>query len=384
MTPMTAAIARSVVAPAISISHRTFATMRAAAGSKGASSSAESLLMALQGRSERLVIAAEEVGERLDRVLAHRVAELSRSRHKALILAGRVAIDGATIRDPGHRVNAGATIVLNLPPAEEVAIAPETIPLDVVFEDADVIVIDKPAGLFVHPAAGNWTGTLVNALVAHCGASLSGAGGVQRPGIVHRLDKDTSGLMVVAKTERAHRALSRQFADHGRSKALRRGYLAFVWGEPERPRGTIDKPIGRHPRLREKMAVRAGGRAAVTHWEVLERYLGPGGTPVASLIACRLETGRTHQIRVHLASMGHPLLGDEVYGGGFKTKANQLAAEAKSALEALGRQALHAYLLRIEHPSQGTNLEFRSELPDDLFRLRHSLGAQGAGPDRKD
>src|SRR5262249_8719216 len=189
MTPMTAAIARSVVAPAISISHRTFATMRAAAGSKGASSSAESLLMALQGRSETLVIAAEEVGERLDRVLAHRGAELSRSRHKALILGGRAAIDGATIRDPGHRVTAGATIVLDLPPAEEVAVAPESIPLDVVFEDAELIVIDKPAGLVVHPAAGNWTGTLANALVAHCGESLSGVGGVKRPGIRHRPDK---------------------------------------------------------------------------------------------------------------------------------------------------------------------------------------------------
>src|SRR6516165_122150 len=263
MTPMTAAIARSVVAPAITISQRTFATMRAAAGSRGASSSAESLLMALQGRSETLVIAAEEGGERLDRVLAHRLAELSRSRHKALILAGRVAIDGATIRDPGHRVNAGATIVLDLPPAEDVAVAPENIPLDVVFEDADLIVIDKPAGLVVHPAAGNWTGTLVNALVAHCGESLSGVGGAKRPGIVHRLDKDTSGLIVVAKTDRAHRALSRQFADHGRIGAMRRGYLAFVWGVPERPRGTIDKPIGRHPRVRDKMAVRAGRRPPI-------------------------------------------------------------------------------------------------------------------------
>ena len=203
-------------------------------------------------------------------------------------------------------------------------------------------------------------------------------GGVKRPGIVHRLDKDTSGLIVAAKSDRAHRALSRQFAGGSRGKALRRAYLAFVWGVPERPRGTIDKPIGRHPHAREKMAVRAGGRAAVTHWEVLERYGGRDGAPVASLIACRLESGRTHQIRVHLAAIGHPLLGDEVYGGGFKTKANQLGDEAKAALEALGRQALHAYLLAVEHPSQGTNLEFRSELPDDLLRLRHSLGAQGA------
>ena len=331
----------------------------------------------MQGRSEELVVAAEEAGERLDRVLAARMAELSRSRHKALILAGRVAIDGATIRDPDHRVNAGGTIVLDLPPPEELAIGAEDIPLEVVFEDDELIVIDKPAGLVVHPAAGNWTGTLVNALVAHCGETLSGVGGVKRPGIVHRLDKDTTGLMVVAKTDRAHRALSAQFADHGRTGPLRRGYLAFVWGAPDRPRGTIDKPIDRHPRARDKMAVREGGREAITHWEVLERYIGTDGETVASLLACRLETGRTHQIRVHLAASGHPLLGDDVYGGGFKTKANQLGPEAKEALEALGRQALHAYLLAIEHPSQGKNLEFRSELPDDLRRLRHGLGDRG-------
>src|SRR5499433_1814299 len=378
MTPITAAMARQVVAAEISIRARTLATMRAAAGSSGASASADGLLMAVTQRGSKLVVAAEEAGERLDRVLAQRLAELSRSRHKALILAGRVAIDGATIRDPGHRVNAGANIVLELPPAADAALAPETIALNIVFEDDELIVIDKPAGLVVHPAAGNWSGTLANALLAHCGESLAGVGGVKRPGIVHRLDKDTSGLLVVAKTDRAHRALSRQFADHGRGKALARGYLAFVWGVPERPRGTIDKPIGRHSHAREKMAVRTGGRAAVTHWEVLERYGGRDGATVASLIACRLETGRTHQIRVHLAAIGHPLLGDAVYGGGFKTKASQLADDARAALAALGRQALHAYLLAVEHPSQGTNLEFRSELPDDLLRLRRSLRAQGA------
>jgi 23S rRNA pseudouridine1911/1915/1917 synthase len=337
--------------------------------------------MTARTRTETLTVAPDEAGERLDRVLAARVAELSRSRHKALILAGRVAIDGATIRDPGHRVNAGATIALELPPPADPTVAPEPIPLAVVYEDDELIVIDKPAGLVVHPAAGNWTGTLVNALIAHCGESLSGIGGVRRPGIVHRLDKDTSGLMVAAKTDRAHRALARQFADHGRAGPLRRGYLAFVWGAPERPRGTIDKPIDRHPRARDKMAVRVGGRDAVTHWEVLERYGGADGEPVASLIACRLETGRTHQIRVHLASIGHPLLGDDVYGPGFKTKANRLRPEARIALQALGRQALHAYLLAIEHPSQGTNREFRSELPHDLARLRHSLAAQGAVAD---
>jgi 23S rRNA pseudouridine1911/1915/1917 synthase len=334
-------------------------------------------MASIEERREELVVAAEEDGERLDRVLAARVAELSRSRHKALILAGRVAIGGATIRDPGHRVNAGDAVTLELPPPQETAIAAEDIPLKVVFEDDEIIVIDKPKGLVVHPAAGNSAGTLVNALLAHCGASLSGVGGVRRPGIVHRLDKDTTGLMVVAKTDRAHHALTRQFADHGRTGALRRGYLAFVWGAPERPKGVIDKPIGRHPRARDKMAVRAGGRAAVTHWEVLERYPGSDGAPVASLLACRLETGRTHQIRVHLAAIGHPLIGDAVYGGGFKTKASRLGVGAQAAVEALGRQALHAYLLTVEHPARGENLEFRSELPDDLRRLRLSLGAQG-------
>jgi len=334
-------------------------------------------MASIEERREELVVAAEEDGERLDRVLAARVAELSRSRHKALILAGRVAIGGATIRDPGHRVNAGDAVTLELPPPQETAIAAEDIPLKVVFEDDEIIVIDKPKGLVVHPAAGKAAGTLVNALLAHCGASLSGVGGVRRPGIVHRLDKDTTGLMVVAKTDRAHRALARQFADHGRTGALRRGYLALVWGAPERPKGTIDKPLGRHPHARDKMAVRAGGRAAVTHWEVLERYPGSDGAPVASLIACRLETGRTHQIRVHLAAIGHPLIGDAVYGGGFKTKASRLGVAAQAAVEALGRQALHAYLLTVEHPARGENLEFRSELPDDLRRLRLSLGAQG-------
>jgi 23S rRNA pseudouridine1911/1915/1917 synthase len=334
--------------------------------------------MPAQECSEELTVAAEEKGARLDRVLAAQLAELSRSRHKALILAGHVTVDGATIRDPSYRVNAGSRISLTVPPAADTEVAPENIPLDIVFEDDELLVINKPAGLVVHPASGNWSGTLVNALIAHCGNSLSGIGGEKRPGIVHRLDKDTSGLLVVAKTDRAHGALSRQFADHGRTGLLRRGYLALVWGAPDRPRGTIDKPIGRHPHARERMAVRQGGRAAITHWEVLERYRGIGGEPVASLLACRLETGRTHQLRVHLAAIGHPLLGDAVYGAGFKTKANQLPPAAQAALKTLARQALHAYLMAIEHPLGGKVLEFRSELPDDLRRLRHSLGDQGA------
>jgi 23S rRNA pseudouridine1911/1915/1917 synthase len=333
-------------------------------------------MTAAEARSETVTIAAEEAGERLDRVLAARVPALSRTRLKALILAGRVAIGGATIRDPGHRVNAGDAVTVDLPPPEDATVAPEHIPLDIVFEDDQILVLDKPAGLVVHPAAGNRAGTLVNALIAHCGKSLSGIGGVKRPGIVHRLDKDTTGLMVVAKTDQAHRALAAQFADHGREGPLQRGYLAFVWGVPDRPRGTIDRPIDRHPRARDKMAVREGGREAITHWEVLERYLGTDGKPVASLIACRLETGRTHQIRVHLASIGHPLMGDDIYGPGFKTKAQHLSADSRAALADLGRQALHAYLLVVEHPRWGDALDFRSALPADLDRLRLSLRAQ--------
>jgi 23S rRNA pseudouridine1911/1915/1917 synthase len=317
--------------------------------------------------------AATDQGLRLDRVLASHVAELSRTRLKALILDGQVTVGQRVVRDPGHKVAAGDAITVAVPPPQPAEPAAEDIPLTVVYEDDDVIVIDKPAGLVVHPAAGNWTGTLVNALIAHCGESLSGIGGVRRPGIVHRLDKDTTGLMVVAKNDAAHAALAAQFADHGRTGALEREYLAFVWGVPARPRGIIDAPLDRHPRSRERRAVRAGGRQAVTHWRVLERYSGADGNPVASLLACRLETGRTHQIRAHLAHIGHPLLGDDLYGSGFRTKAAQLGPEARAALAGLGRQALHAYLLTIEHPATQESLAFRSELPADLARLRREL-----------
>jgi 23S rRNA pseudouridine1911/1915/1917 synthase len=328
-------------------------------------------------RNEEIVIAAAEAGGRLDRVLATRIPALSRTRLKALVLDGRVAIDGRTIRDPGQRVNAGETVAIDVPEAAPAKPAGEAIPLNVMYEDDAIIVIDKPRGLVVHPAAGHWTGTLVNALIAHCGESLSGIGGERRPGIVHRLDKDTTGVMVVAKTDQAHRALAKQFADHGRQGPLERGYLAFVWGAPDRPRGTIDKPLGRHKRARDKMSVRADGRQAVTHWEVLERYTGTDGAPVASLLACRLATGRTHQIRVHLASIGHPLIGDDVYGPGFRTKSAHLAPDARQALAGLGRQALHAYLLGVEHPKTNEFLRFRSELPADLAQLRSALAAVG-------
>src|ERR1700674_5494555 len=283
-------------------------------------------------RSETVEVTAGESGGRLDRVLATNVQDLSRSRLKALILSGHVAIAGTTIRDPAYHVNAGTAIMLRLPPPEPATPGAESIALAVVYEDADLIVIDKPAGLVVHPAAGNWTGTLVNALIAHCGDSLSGIGGVRRPGIVHRLDKDTSGLMVVAKNDLAHQALAAQFADHGRTGEMRRGYLAFVWGVPNRQRGTIEAPIDRHPHAREKMAVREGGREAVTHWEVQETFTGADGKPVASLLSCELETGRTHQIRVHLAHIGLPLMGDPTYGPHFKTKAVRLGPQSQVAL----------------------------------------------------
>lgn len=325
-------------------------------------------------------MSAAEKGERLDRVVAP-LAEVSRSRLKSLILAGALAINGRTIRDPGHRVNAGDTIDLAIPPDEPAEPAPEDIPLTIVHEDDALIVIDKPKGLVVHPAAGNQTGTLVNALIAHCGASLSGIGGVKRPGIVHRLDKDTTGLLVVAKNDRAHRKLSAQFADHGRTGPLERAYLAFVWGVPDRPKGTVDAPIDRHPKARDKMAVREGGREAITHWERLETYLGTDGKPVASMISCQLETGRTHQIRVHLAHIGHPLLGDDTYGPGFKTKSTLLPPEAQAALSSLGRQALHAYLLGFEHPVTGETEIFRSALPEDLAALRVALATPS--PDEK-
>src|SRR5229473_319591 len=320
-------------------------------------------------------IGAAEAGQRLDRALGAFVNDLSRSRLKTLILAGHVAISGRTIRDPSHHVNVGDEVALMVPQATPAAPRPENIPLAVVYEDADIIVIDKPHGLVVHPAAGNWTGTLVNALVAHCGATLSGIGGVRRPGIVHRLDKDTTGLMVVAKNDRAHRALAAQFADHGRTGEMRRGYMAFVWGVPNRQRGTVEAPIDRHPFAREKMAVRDGGREAITHWEIQETFNGRDGKPVAALLACQLETGRTHQIRVHLAHIGHPLMGDAVYGPHFKTKASHLGPESQAALAALGRQALHAYLLTLKHTKTGTILEWISDLPDDLTLLRDYLRA---------
>jgi 23S rRNA pseudouridine1911/1915/1917 synthase len=327
------------------------------------------------GQRLEVVVDGDEGFARLDRVLAARAPQLSRSRLKALILAGHVTVKGAPIRDPAYHVAKGDTITIDVPEAVAAEPAGEAIALDIVHEDDDIIVINKPKGFVVHPAAGHETGTLVNALIAHCGASLSGIGGVKRPGIVHRLDKDTTGLMVAAKNDRAHQSLTEQFADHGRTGAMRRGYLAFAWGVPNRQRGTVDAPIDRHPHAREKMAVRESGRQAVTHWEITEAFNGRDGKPIAAQLACQLETGRTHQIRVHLAHIGHPLLGDSVYGPHFKTKANALGLKAQAALVALGRQALHAYLLTIEHPRTGEVLSWEAALPEDLLLLQTALKA---------
>jgi 23S rRNA pseudouridine1911/1915/1917 synthase len=314
-----------------------------------------------------------DIGARLDRFLGLAAGErrlaLSRTRLKALIEAGCVTLDGQVVRDAAMRLTGGAQIEVEAPPPDESPLLAQELPIDVVFEDQHLLVLDKPAGLVVHPAAGHEDGTLVNALIAHCGDSLSGIGGVKRPGIVHRLDKDTSGLLVVAKTDAAHQGLSALFADHGRAGSLVREYLALVWGAPPMRTGAIDAPLGRHPRQREKMAVVAQerGRHAVTHWR-LEQELGP-----ASLISCRLETGRTHQIRVHLAHIGHPILGDSVYGAGFKSKAGQLSDEGRLALERLGRQALHAKKLGFVHPITGETLLFKSAPPDDLSNLINIL-----------
>jgi 23S rRNA pseudouridine1911/1915/1917 synthase len=309
---------------------------------------------------------------RLDRALAQAFPQLSRSRFQSLIAEGMVTVEGAVATDGGRKLKGGERLRVTIPPAAPAAPQAETIELAIVHEDAHLIVIDKPAGLVVHPGAGHATGTLVNALIAHCGDSLSGIGGVKRPGIVHRLDKDTSGLLVVAKTDAAHRGLSEQFAAHGRDGRLKRAYLALVWGAPERNHGTVSAGLGRSSANRQKMAVSRsqGARAAVTHYEVLQHF---GAPPVASLLRCELETGRTHQIRVHLAHIGHPLLGDAIYGAGFKASRSKLSKDSRDLLKSLNRQALHASILGFEHPVTGQPLYFESPAPADLANLIEAL-----------
>lgn len=320
----------------------------------------------------QLLETSATAADRLDKALAAAFPDVSRARFQALIAEGAVSVEGETVTEARHKVKPGESLRVVLPEAAPALPQAEDIALPIVFEDDDLIVIDKPAGLVVHPGAGNETGTLVNALIAHCGDSLSGIGGVKRPGIVHRLDKDTSGLLVVAKNDKAHHGLSAQFAAHGRDGRLERSYLAIVWGVPERRQATISAAIDRSTANRQKMAVSRGANAreAVTHYEVLEVL---GTPPVASLVRCVLETGRTHQIRVHMAHVGHPLLGDAVYGAGFRTSAKKLSETSKEALNALNRQALHATSLGFEHPRTGRQMRFDSPAPDDFGRLLASL-----------
>ncbi|MFM9973367.1 MAG: RluA family pseudouridine synthase [Beijerinckiaceae bacterium] len=320
-------------------------------------------------------IEAEIAGERLDKTLARLAPDLSRTRIQAIAENGHVSVNGKPETTMSRKLVAGDIIALIRPEAVSPIPLGENIPLNVVFEDDDLIVIDKPAGLVVHPAGGHETGTLVNALIAHCGESLSGIGGVKRPGIVHRLDKDTSGLLVAAKNDGTHRALSEQFADHGRTGPLEREYIALVWGKPNRNGGEIRTQIDRSIANRERMAVCAEGkgRTAITHFGVEETFECIDGRPLVSRVVCRLETGRTHQIRVHMTSIGHPLLGDDLYGGGFKTKANHLKPEAQAALKTLGRQALHAAVLGFAHPTTGETMRFESELPGDMAGLLDAL-----------
>jgi 23S rRNA pseudouridine1911/1915/1917 synthase len=316
---------------------------------------------------EKLTLRVEpgEAGERLDVFLAQRASRFSRSRLKALIKAGAVSLNDEARLDPAIRVATGDSITLAVPPPEAAVPAAEPIPLAILYEDDDVIVIDKPAGLVVHPGAGNLSGTLVNALIAHCGDSLSGIGGVKRPGIVHRLDKDTSGVLVVAKNDAAHRGLSAQFADHGRKGPLKREYDALVWGVPDPHIGSVGAPLKRDDRNRQKQAVaRLGGRRALTHYRVAEAF-----GDRAALVTCRLETGRTHQIRVHMAHIGHPLVGDAVYGAGYLSKAEALPAALKAAITTLGGHALHARLLCFRHPRSGEILQFEADWPAKLTDL---------------
>ena len=364
-------------------------TLRASGpGGNGSSSPAvecAASIMSAEPFIYSLVVSEEEAGERLDRLLGRRHADISRSRFQDLIAAGRVMVDDQTIVDANRRVKPGETLSFSLPEPAPARPQGEAMPLSVVYEDAHLIVIDKPAGLVVHPGHGNWTGTLVNALIAHCGDSLAGIGGERRPGIVHRLDKDTSGVMVVAKTDQAHRGLSEQFAAHGRDGRLMRAYLAVVWGKPPRRVGIIDAAVGRKPGNRTKMDVlRQGGREAVTRYEVLETFPPGEARARASLVRCVLETGRTHQIRVHMAHIGHPLLGDAAYGAGFKASAGTLGAQAQRALSALDRQALHAAELGFIHPATAERMHFEVPPPADFAELLAGLRVNGGRDGRSD
>jgi 23S rRNA pseudouridine1911/1915/1917 synthase len=320
-----------------------------------------------------VTVDAALAGGRLDAVLAKALPAFSRNRIKDLILSGAAAINGQTAAEPRTRVKAGDALILTAPPPDDPDPQPEDIPLVVLYEDDELIVVDKPAGMVVHPAPGSPHGTLVNALLFHCRGRLPGINGVKRPGIVHRLDKDTSGVMVAAKTERAMAHLAAQFADHGRTGPLHRAYIAFAWGRTQQGRGTVDAPIGRDPNNRMKQAIRRDGREAITHFAVEARCGGDGWD--ITRLRCELETGRTHQIRVHMAHIGHPLVADPLYASGYATKSRRLPEDLREIVDGLGRQALHAAELGFEHPVTGEEMLFESGLPPDLASFAEALGA---------
>jgi 23S rRNA pseudouridine1911/1915/1917 synthase len=309
-----------------------------------------------------------QVNQRLDRVLTETLKGLSRSRLKNLIEGGHVQRNGEICHQPSQKVSDGDWLTVTIPAVVDAVPIGQAMDLKILHEDADLIIIDKPTGLVVHPAPGNPDHTLVNALIAHCGEDLTGIGGVRRPGIVHRLDKDTSGVMVAAKTAEAHAALVTQFSD----RTIDRAYRAIVWGHPTPPAGEIEGPIGRHPRNRKKMAVVSrGGKPALTRYRSLAQYCDG----MATLIECKLETGRTHQIRVHLTHHKHPIIGDPTYGraGSRRALPKGLEPAQTAILTAFPRQALHAFRLGFVHPTTGQHIDFETDFPDDMQNLKTFL-----------